>query len=441
MAQQILPINTFTTAKWIVSPTSSDGTHTTIASALAVASSGDTIFIRPGTYTENPNLVAGVNLTAYPSDSSLNQTGAVVINGKCSFSSSGSVTISGIELQTNSDFVLSVTGSSASVVNLVDCNLNCTNNTGISFSSSNAAATINITGCDGNLGTTNIGLYSSSSAGTIDILDNYLFSNSGGSTLASSASAGVVNITSTTFNLPIAYSSTATGTLTKIQCDTSGTNTTPVALTGSGTVFIDWSFLNGGTASALTIGSGKTCRVTFTNLQSNNTNVATGAGTLNYWAVGFPGTSTTMNVTTQTGGLLVGGVNQAPSAGFIGEQIRSAVTSVSLSNTTPANATSINLTAGVWDVSIIGSITCTGAFTEMQVGISTNSASFTGVTFGDNGVVYNPSGGLTTVIFPLTVPSYRMFVSTTTTVYLVAQSNFSTGSSNMNGRISATRVG
>src|SRR5690242_8473255 len=118
MASQILPSNTFTTAKWIVSATASDGTHTTIGAALTSASSGDTIFIRPGTYTENLTLKAGVNLTAYTCDA---LTPNVTISGTCTFTAAGTVSISGIRLQTNSAALLAVTGSAASIVNLDNC--------------------------------------------------------------------------------------------------------------------------------------------------------------------------------------------------------------------------------------------------------------------------------------------------------------------------------
>jgi len=56
--------NNYGTAKLIVDATAGSGNYTTIAAALAAASSGQTIFIRPGTYTENLTLVAGVNLTS-----------------------------------------------------------------------------------------------------------------------------------------------------------------------------------------------------------------------------------------------------------------------------------------------------------------------------------------------------------------------------------------
>jgi pectin methylesterase-like acyl-CoA thioesterase len=91
--------NNFGVAKWIVSSAYSDGcTHTTIASALTSASSGDTIFVRTGTYTENLTLKAGVNICAFEGDG---YTPTVTIIGKASFSSAGTVCLSGLRLQTN----------------------------------------------------------------------------------------------------------------------------------------------------------------------------------------------------------------------------------------------------------------------------------------------------------------------------------------------------
>ena len=46
--------NTYATANIIVAPTLAEGAnYTTIAEALTAASSGDTIFVKPGTYTED----------------------------------------------------------------------------------------------------------------------------------------------------------------------------------------------------------------------------------------------------------------------------------------------------------------------------------------------------------------------------------------------------
>ena len=180
-----------------------NGDFSTISAALAAATSGTTIFIRSGQYNESPNLVAGINLVGFTGDSN---TPNVIINGKCSFSSAGTVSIGNIQLKTNSDFCLSVTGSAASVVLLNNCYINCLNNTGLSNTSSSASSGINLSYCTGNLATTGIALHTSSSPGST--VYNYCnFTNTGASTTITTASAGVSNFFYCNCPFPIGSSS------------------------------------------------------------------------------------------------------------------------------------------------------------------------------------------------------------------------------------------
>src|SRR3954466_5475246 len=97
--------NNFSTSKWIVNPTAGLGTHTTIAAALTSASSGDTIDITPGTYTENFSLKAGVNITATGADGLTTNLGSgttasnVIILGSVTANYTGSVTLNGLQLK------------------------------------------------------------------------------------------------------------------------------------------------------------------------------------------------------------------------------------------------------------------------------------------------------------------------------------------------------
>lgn len=298
MVQQ-LPSNTFTTAKWIVSATSSDGTHTTIGAALTSASSGDTIFIRPGTYTENLTLKAGVNLTAFDCDSSLNNTGHVIISGKATLTTAGTVTISGIELQTNSDFFLAITGSANSVVNLNNCYLNALNNTGISYTSSGASSGINISYCSGNIGTTGISMHSCSGAGAITY-SYCVIGNSGSSTTASTNSSGTIAFNWSNINFPI--SSSSTGGLQGYFCtfNTSSTNTTSITHAGSGASNeFTGCWISSGTATAVTITT-NSLNLNSCELITSNTNAISGTGTLIYSAIFMGGSSVAMNPTSTT---------------------------------------------------------------------------------------------------------------------------------------------
>lgn len=285
--------NNFSTAKFIVNPTAGLGTHTTITSALASAVSGNTIFIMPSTYTENLTLKAGVNLVAYPGDEFLPN---VTIIGKCTFTAVGTVNISNIRLQTNSDFFLAVTGANASVVNLENCYLNVTNNTGISFTITNTSSSINLNKCIGDIAANGITLFSFSGTGTIDVRDSNI-TNSGLTTTNSTCSAGGVSFFWSTINFPITISNT--GTIGGFNTGFGVTSTTPLTLTNSPghDVFIGCE-ISGATNSAISIGAACVTALLHTDINSSNANALTGAGTLEAPAVTFSGTSFANNVTT-----------------------------------------------------------------------------------------------------------------------------------------------
>lgn len=290
-----LTINSYGTAKWVVNPTAGIGTHTTIASAITSAASGETIFITPGTYTENLTLKAGVDLTAFGCDSSYNGTGHVIISGTCTLTTAGTVVISGIQLQTNSAALLAVTGSAASVINLTNCYLNCTNNSGITLSSSGGAQVI-IKNCAGNLGTTGIKLFDITNTGVLEIV-NTKISNTGGSSTASTNSAGLLVYSFCDFTFPTTISSTGTIGMGYTSIDTASQNVTAITLGGGTQICKSCSFVSG-SASAVSIGSSAKLENCFIN--SSNTNAITGAGTLSYPGLMFDGTSSLINTTTQT---------------------------------------------------------------------------------------------------------------------------------------------
>ena len=126
--------NHYSVARYIVAPTIAEGANfTTITAALAAASSGETIFIRPGTYTEDLTLKADVNLSSFSGEG---VTPTVTIIGKLTATFAGTAVITGIRLQTNGDNFLAITGSAATRINLWNCYTNCTDATGISISSS-----------------------------------------------------------------------------------------------------------------------------------------------------------------------------------------------------------------------------------------------------------------------------------------------------------------
>jgi hypothetical protein len=156
-----------------------------------------------------------------------------------------------------------------------------------------------------------------------------------------------------------------------------------------------------------------------------NTNGSTGWAAILPAAGQVPGTAT----------------NDNASAGNVGEIISGVLTSgsaVSLTNATPANITSISLTAGDWDINGVIDYVPTGATTSDFI----SGSSSTSATFGGQ----DTSVGLPLVSTALSttlghpIPTTRFSLSTTTTIYLVGQANFSVGTAAAYGTIRARRM-
>lgn len=282
-----LAINPYNCAKWIVSATQNVGTHTTITSAMAAASAGDTIFVRDGIYTENFIITPGVNLTSW-------DTAGFVptckIIGKITFSGGGSVAISGFELQTNSDFFFVLNGSDDSEAHFRDCYFNCINNTGMSFTNSNSASELHFSDCASNLGTTGIALWTSSSPGNI-FTNSHIGGNTGNSITTSSNSSGIVNITGSFLGFPITCTGTGGIGIQSSTIDAGVQNATAFICNGTGPNTIRSSNIAGGTSEAIIIGAAASLFVEIAVLISSNTNVVSGTGNLFYGDITFAGGS------------------------------------------------------------------------------------------------------------------------------------------------------
>lgn len=344
--------NNYAPAKWIVNKTAGLGTHTSIASALSSASSGDTIFIMPNTYTENLTLVAGVNLVAYTADAF---TPNVTIVGKCSASFSGTCTISGVQLQTNSDYFLSITGANATIVNLFNCYFNCTNNTGINNSGSNSSSQIAITNCNGSLGTTGIAYYSISN-GTFTC-SHTLHNNSGGSTTANTFSGGAVNLRYCYLANPVTLSgSTAQINSNNNYYALSGLNTTALNMNSTaGSCSCYGDYFETGSATAISVGASATLQVLMCGINSTNASATSGSGSLRYGLLGIAsaGTLGVLSTTTLGDGGMFGKQNaNAPAVGYIGEIITSVQSTLTSFNVnTITNTATLTPAKGVWEVS------------------------------------------------------------------------------------------
>jgi hypothetical protein len=135
-------------------------------------------------------------------------------------------------------------------------------------------------------------------------------------------------------------------------------------------------------------------------------------------------------------------------AGTVGEYVSSVISGgspVSLSSPTAATLTSISLTAGDWDV--FANFAFTGQSTTVisWFRVSTNtSATQSSSIIANSQVGFSTGGGaagiLTLTDYWLNPPRTRYSLSSTTTIYAIAQANFSAGTCSVYGSLTARRV-
>lgn len=139
----------------------------------------------------------------------------------------------------------------------------------------------------------------------------------------------------------------------------------------------------------------------------------------------------------------VSGATDAP-AGRIGEYVSSIVSTVSIPNSVWTDLTSITLTPGDWDITLLVQVTSGTlvAWRDLGVGISiTSGNNFGDVVTGHNDLeIHKSSTGWEMDYQALSVPNYRAAVASTTTYYAKAFVIGTSGSGTGYARISARRA-
>jgi hypothetical protein len=276
--------------------------------------------------------------------------------------------------------------------------------TGISVSGATGAVTFTNTGVTSLTGTTN----------------EVIVSGSTGAVTLSTPQAIATTSSPTFAELTLSDSSSST-TATLIVSATSDTNGANIRLTGNGVT----------TPS-------KTIRVVNGQFQiANNAYtgtpfVMTDAGNVTITGSLAPST---------TGGIIGTTLGDNANAGSVGEVISSAVaqgSAVALTTNNPSNVTSITLTAGDWLV--YGQVAFTDAGTTATTyiagSIGTTTASF---VIAQGFLVPGLSGGIAGVMASA-VPTLRFNVTTNTTLFLVAQAQFTVSTLSAFGYVTARRV-
>jgi len=284
----------FATAKWIVSANISDGaTHTTIAAAITAASTGDTIFIKPGTYTENITVGKGLTFAAYTPE--MRNSPNVTITGKITVSSNSlSVLFFGIKFTTNGDNSFALTGN-ASEITCQDCYFNAADANSIS-ATGDGSTNFYIENCSGNIANTRT-IFTTTNASIW--IKNSLFIDFAGTPATSTSSSGGIHVMNSVLYFPLTTSSSGQ---IHIQGSRFGTfdssiNTTWITTAGTGSNNIQGCQLFSGTASAISVGAGTNVYVTQTHIFSTNTAAIAGAGSVLFTDLSF---SSSSNITTTT---------------------------------------------------------------------------------------------------------------------------------------------
>lgn len=277
---------------FVVDPSASEGergTYQTIQAAVTAASSGDVIFLRDGTYTENVTLKDGIIITSFDERGG---TPPEVV-GKFSLSS-GTAVLKGLELSTNTDYVISCTGTGT--VNAYNCRLNGTDNTLIQNTSSGL---VRVERCSINL-SADVKVFEASGSGGVFL--RYCTGSNTASNTASTHSGTGATVRVEHCNIPFNFSvSSSTGILvSNSTLDCGAINLTCITTAGTATSRITASLLSSGTSSCISVGSGTTVSLGSSVISSSNTNAITGAGTIEYGNVSYNSTSSLINTTTQS---------------------------------------------------------------------------------------------------------------------------------------------
>ncbi len=139
--------------------------------------------------------------------------------------------------------------------------------------------------------------------------------------------------------------------------------------------------------------------------------------------------------------------NSNAAAGYIGEEIKSVVSTFTnyTTSATYQNVTSITLTAGDWDVSALVTLatnSSTLSATSPQTAISTTTAATDSHTVQGVNMASISTSGLTGAATgeTMTITPYRVSLSSTTTLYLISQASFTIGNPQYVGSIRARRI-
>lgn len=146
-------------------------------------------------------------------------------------------------------------------------------------------------------------------------------------------------------------------------------------------------------------------------------------------------TFSTLVTPTSTVGIKATATNDTVQAGSVGEQAVNTASAVSLTSGTPANCTSVNLAPGEWVVTGSFAVVPTAVVTNVVAGIASASVTLPGVPYRTLMQATFTSGGAQS----FAVPTRDYKFTTATTIYIVGQATFASGTATASCQIFAWR--
>jgi len=268
------------------------GTFTTIQAAITAASSGQNIFIRPGTYTEDLTLKDGVNLIGM--SNSYSAVAPVIIRGKSTFTT-GIASIDNISFVTNSDYISAISGSA--LLSYYRCYFNILTTGAFNLNSGR----VNLVQCGSVSASGSTSMFTAINASTVSVFGSTLI---GSSTTASTfANTSSITVRNSTLQDSITTSNTAV-----FEAHNSSFGRTSSAVNGlthnstaSGCLAFNCEFLSPGDTYNISIGTGATLTLANCTIHTDLASglAITGLGTLKYTGLSFAQTASTIDTTTQ----------------------------------------------------------------------------------------------------------------------------------------------
>lgn len=277
--------NNFGVADFIVDGggLSRGATHTTIAAALADASSGDSIFIRPGTYTENITLPAGLYLWATSGGNLMAQT---ILNGTLTQTATGTSIVSNLRFTTNGAELVNIGGTGVIQTTFNNCSFFMSDGDCLVLDNSNASPSFEM--CNFHQTANTLDVYNITSC-TETKFNNCRGFNSGVTPGVSTIAAGQVTHRNCTWDgHQFTTSSAANFQARYTSFFTFSNNLTALTTAGTGANHeLEMCYFRTGTATAISVGAGTTMLIDNTTINSTNATLITETGTVTYNATPF----------------------------------------------------------------------------------------------------------------------------------------------------------